>query len=117
LQRFHGLGIDDHNARLLILKVIHTSHNYSIFFFGAVWIGDEPWLLSDRHGWAPGGDGFVLLGVVFVNGPMVLVVNDGLMHQLEQVSVSVLGHALPFWVVLGQVDAAEFGVHQVFMCH
>jgi len=88
-------------------------HDDAIFLLGAVWVGDEARLLGDGHWWSPSANNFLLIIVIFVNWPVVLFIDRGLMHQLEEVCVSVLADALPFWIIRWQVDATEFRVYEV----
>lgn len=85
LQRYHSFWINDHDARYFLIEVIDCHHDDAIFLIVAVWVGDEAWLLGNGHWWSPCGHNFLLLIVVFVNGPVVVLVDNSLMHQLEQI--------------------------------
>lgn len=118
LQGLHCSWVDDDDAADFVHEVVECRQDDAILFVGGrVRVGDEACLLGAGVRWAPGADDGVCGGVVFQEGPVVVLVDLSLVHELEQVGVAVLGHALELGVVCWKVDAAKLCWDEVLHVH
>ena len=83
LQSGHGFWIYYVDGRGLLLVVEEGRYDEAVFFVVAFWVGNEAWLLSKCLAWTKGGNNFLLLVIILVDGPLVVLIVISLMHELE----------------------------------